>query len=146
MVVADTGGLFTQLSGATVQNLCLEQVYVKGEYIGGIAGKSYGDTIIHNCYVGGTLECSYSYGVSAGIVGRCYSGTLTIENCYSACEADSGILDSVYNYDSKVQIENCVSTGNYTTAGILGYAGTGSASIKNCYSSGVIGSGGGGVV
>lgn len=153
MMVVNSGnaGLFHYIEGATVQNLLLEQAYIKGSsYVGGIAGWAEGDNTIRNCYVSGTLEGSY---YSGGIIGR-YSGggssggTIIIENCYSACDASSGILDEIDNWNpSKVQIENCVSTGNCKYAGILGSSDGGpNVVIKNCYSTGIIGDGGAGVV
>ena len=148
MMVVNSGnaGLFHYIEGATVQNLSLEQAYIKGRYVGGIAGEADGDSVIRNCYVSGTLETSY---YSGGIIGR-YTGdsvaeTMLIENCYSACDAGSGILHDMVYYQSKVQIENCVSTGNCKRAGILGYA-SGDTTVKNCYSTGIIGDGGAGVV
>lgn len=149
MVVNSDAGLFSHIKGATVQNLSLEQVYIKGSsYVGGIVGWAEGDNTIRNCYVSGTLEGSY---YSGGIIGR-YSGvscagTMLIENCYSACDANAGILYNM-SYSGKLQIENCVSTGNCKVAGILGesYYNSPNVVIKNCYSTGIIGDGGAGVV
>lgn len=148
MVVNSDAGLFSGIKGVTVQNLSLEQVYIKGSsYVGGIAGEAEGDNTIRNCYVSGTLEGSY---YSGGIIGR-YSGgscagTMLIENCYSACDANAGILYNM-SYSGKLQIENCVSTGNCKYAGILGSSDGGpNVVIKNCYSTGIIGDGGAGVV
>lgn len=146
MVVNRDAGLFSGIKGATVQNLLLEQVYIKGSRVGGIAGVAEGDNVIRNCYVSGTLEGSI---YSGGIIGRYDESdaeTMTIENCYSACDADAGILDDVA-YKGKVQIENCVSTGTCKNAGILRTSSSfASIVIKNCYSTGIIGDGGAGVV
>lgn len=125
-------GLFGSVYNATIKNIvmanvnvdlaCDEKEKVVGDSVGAIVGFAAGDkatgVTIDNCEVlSGSIV---GYDAVAGIVGRSYSGKITIENCKNAATV-SAIRRA---------------------CGILGYTNTsyikdgGSAAIKNCTNSG----------
>lgn len=125
-------GLFGSVYNATIKNIvmanvnidlaCDEKEKVVGDSVGAIVGFAAGDketgVTIENCEVlSGSIV---GYDAVAGIVGRSYSGKITIENCKNAATV-SAIRRA---------------------CGILGYTNTsyikdgGSAAIKNCTNSG----------
>lgn len=125
-------GLFGSVYNATIENIvmanvnvdlgCDEKEKVVGDSVGAIVGFAAGDkttgVTIKNCDVlSGSIV---GYDAVAGIVGRSYSGKITIENCKNAATV----------------------TAIRRASGILGYTNTsyikdgGSAAIKNCTNSG----------
>lgn len=125
-------GLFGSVYNATIENIvmanvnidlaCDEKEKVVGDSVGAIVGFAAGDkatgVTIDNCDVlSGSIV---GYDAVAGIVGRSYSGKITIENCENAATV----------------------TAIRRASGILGYTNTsyikdgGSAAIKNCTNSG----------
>lgn len=125
-------GLFGSVYNATIKNIvmanvnidlaCDEKEKVVGDSVGAIVGFAAGNketgVTIENCEVlSGSIV---GYDAVAGIVGRSYSGKITIENCKNAATV-SAIRRA---------------------CGILGYTNTsyikdgGSAAIKNCTNSG----------
>lgn len=125
-------GLFGSVYNATIKDIvmanvnidlaCDEKEKVVGDSVGAIVGFAAGNketgVTIENCEVlSGSIV---GYDVVAGIVGRSYSGKITIENCKNAATV-SAIRRA---------------------CGILGYTNTsyikdgGSAAIKNCTNSG----------
>lgn len=125
-------GLFGSVYNATIKDIvmanvnidlaCDEKEKVVGDSVGAIVGFAAGDketgVTIENCEVlSGSIV---GYDAVAGIVGRSYSGKITIENCKNAATV-SAIRRA---------------------CGILGYTNTsyikdgGSAAIKNCTNSG----------
>ena len=125
-------GLFGSVYNATIKDIvmanvnidlaCDEKEKVVGDSVGAIVGFAAGDketgVTIENCEVlSGSIV---GYDAVAGIVGRSYSGKITIENCKNAATI-SAIRRA---------------------CGILGYTNTsyikdgGSAAIKNCTNSG----------
>lgn len=126
-------GLFGSVYNATIKNIvmanvnvdlaCDEKEKVVGDSVGAIVGfaagdKATGGVTIDNCDVlSGSIV---GYDAVAGIVGRSYSGKITIENCENAATV----------------------TAIRRASGILGYTNTsyikdgGSAAIKNCTNSG----------
>lgn len=125
-------GLFGSVYNATIKNIvmanvnvdlgCDEKEKVVGDSVGAIVGFAAGDkatgVTIDNCDVlSGSIV---GYDAVAGIVGRSYSGKITIENCENAATV----------------------TAIRRASGILGYTNTsyikegGSAAIKNCTNSG----------
>lgn len=125
-------GLFGSVYNATIENIvmanvnidlaCDEKEKVVGDSVGAIVGFAAGDkktgVTIENCEVlSGSIV---GYDAVAGIVGRSYSGKITIENCKNAATV----------------------TAIRRAGGILGYTNTsyikdgGSAAITNCTNSG----------
>lgn len=125
-------GLFGSVYNASIKNIvmanvnidlaCDEKEKVVGDSVGAILGFAAGDkatgVTIENCDVlSGSIV---GYDAVAGIVGRSYSGKITIENCKNAATV----------------------TAIRRASGILGYTNTsyikdgGSAAIKKCTNSG----------
>lgn len=125
-------GLFGSVYNATIENIvmanvnidlaCDEKEKVVGDSVGAIVGFAAGDkatgVTIEKCEVlSGSIV---GYDAVAGIVGRSYSGKITIENCKNAATV----------------------TAIRRAGGILGYTNTsyikegGSATITNCTNSG----------
>lgn len=125
-------GLFGSVYNATIKDIvmanvnidlaCDEKEKVVGDSVGAIVGFAAGDketgVTIENCEVlSGSIV---GYDAVAGIVGRSYSGKITIENCKNAASV----------------------TAIRRACGILGYTNTsyikegGSAAITNCTNSG----------
>lgn len=124
-------GLFAYISGATIQNLGVAGE-VNGTYskcVGGIAGYSYGATVI-NCYnmasvtATGYLEDVYA----GGVVGQ--SKGSSIVNCYNMGKV---CAESTYYYQEYET--NITQGGTAYSGGIVGYS---SGTVKICYSIGVV--------
>ena len=119
-------GLFGDVHGVTIKNLSviISNEGVKGQYVGGIAGKAEGTTTITNCCVlGGPISSYYTHSdntCAAGIVGVIYSGTITV----SYCSANVSSLTST-------QVGG---GGEALVGGIVGGILHGSLSIEHCLS------------
>ena len=133
------GGLFCYINEATVKNLSLPDISVTAAYyVGGVAGNSSGANLIENCNVTGSLTSTYVSGVAPA------SANTVIRNCYFSGSANGSSYAGgiAYNTAAGAVIENC-----YSAANIIGgmYAGgivcvAAGVSIRNCYSTGVVGS------
>ena len=130
-------GLFAVIHNATIENVNLDNVDIKGSSnVGGIAGFVYGNTgdksTIKNCDVSGSIVGTNTY--TGGIAGYCQTG-LTVENCnvsgtISGGSTTGGIAGLT---SSKTIIKNCDVSADVNggmTGGILGYS-TGTT-IENC--------------
>ena len=154
-------GLFACVGASgKVENINLENVIIFGaNYIGGIAGLSYG--AITDCSVNGkiTYVPSNSYNaVVGGIVGRLEN---RLEKCNTdveikvlSCNGDccvGGIVGYMYLYDSTITISDCYAIGSITVktttkdndlyaGGLIGkgYNSYNSAIMKNSYNAGNI--------
>ncbi|NDP28083.1 MAG: T9SS type A sorting domain-containing protein [Flavobacterium sp.] len=106
----DRGGLFNNITDATVKNLGLENLTVNtpNAWTGGIAGNS-SNAIITKCFVTGTIS---SNGFAGGLVGHAFNSTIT--KCYSKANV----------------------TGRDHVGGLVGHMNTGT--INNCYVEAVI--------
>ena len=131
-------GLFSELDGAFVENIGLENVYIDGYYnVGGIAGYS-SKSIIANSYVTGDIQGS-NYSIGA-IIGNANYNTI-ISNVYSSGtvkgESDvgglvgnlSGELNNSYTDASVIGVGD----SNYDIAGLVGQL---YGTISNSFSNG----------
>ncbi|MBN1124247.1 MAG: hypothetical protein JXA82_04505 [Sedimentisphaerales bacterium] len=142
-------GLFGSLSGQ-VRCLGLDNVFLRGESVGGIAGNS-SSGVITECFVTGSVTGIVNVG---GIVGRCYCVEIT--DSYSqvtviASERQSGGITGIFDGNSIIQ--NCYAAGTVQgtsyVGGLVGRGGyTGSNTVQSCFwdtdVSGVLNSVGGG--
>ena len=139
-ITAGDAGLFGYVTTGEIQNLGVEQSYIKGSSMygdgkGGIAGYLDGGSIT-NCYNTGTVTGSNSVG---GIAGVLDAGRIT--NCYNTgTVTGSDFVGGIagYSYD---RITNCYNTGTVTGSGnyVGGIAGYNyDASITNCYNTGTV--------
>lgn len=126
-------GLFGSVYNATIKNIvmanvnidlaCDEKEKVVGDSVGAIVGFAAGDkktgVTIENCEVlSGSIV---GYDAVAGIVGRSYSGKITIENCKNAATVSAirracgilGYTNTSYIKDGgSAAITNCTNSGN----------------------------------
>ncbi|MEK4426872.1 GLUG motif-containing protein [Solibacillus sp. FSL K6-1523] len=124
-------GFFSQLNGE-LQNVHLEDVYVKGSYfVGGLVGLSSGS--ISNSHATGSVEGTGQVG---GLVGWVRSGS--IENSYATGSVEgTDYVGGLVGWVSSGSIENSHATGSvigqYQVGGLVGRS---SGSIKNSYATG----------
>jgi len=141
-------GLFLKLSGATVQNLRLENSYLENAFrnIGSIAGEMQNSTL-SNVYSAAVVKSTStdSFARVGGLVGQAYTNTNTISKCEFAGEVHNtggktgGIISQSGN---NTTVEDCIVTGvvkstfkgrNAETGGICGYvANSGTTNIRGC--------------
>ena len=127
-------GLFGRAEGATIKNVTLENVDVKGNNnTGGLVGLNFSSSTISNCSSSGTVTGNGER--TGGLVGTNYSSS--ISNCSS-----SGTVTGYENFTgglvglnfSSSTISNCSSsgtvTGNNWTGGLVGY--NNHSAISNC--------------
>ena len=117
-----------------------------GGIVGNNAANNGGTITITNCYSFGEIGGSPSLnGSGGGIVGS-FAEQVNISNCYSlgAITGDGcgGIIGTNYaNNLSVVTIQNCYSIGDISgtgSGGIAGLISDGTATIQNCYTSGLV--------
>ncbi|MCH5211091.1 MAG: S-layer homology domain-containing protein [Oscillospiraceae bacterium] len=119
----------------TIKNLGVVNVSVtaSGDYVGIIAGSSYGT--IENCYSNGSVSGSYSVG---GIVGW-NSGTVT--NCYNTGnvtainEESISYAGGIVGEASAAEMTNCYNTGTVTGSTVGGIIGKvfNTSTVTNSY-------------
>jgi hypothetical protein len=143
-VVNDYLGLFGDINGGEIKNLCLKNISVTGklgemhitdsEYLGSLAG--YNKGTIRDC----CSTANVSNGVSSGGLAGGNSGN--IMNCYSTGTVSVPILTAGIGGlvgSSEGSISNCYSTANvsggYFIGGLVGYN---KGTISNSYSTGTI--------
>ncbi len=120
-------GLFGSVNGATISNVGLTNVNIKGSsQVGGLVGSSWGDgVIIKNSYTTGTIvgmtyeandhgNIYYTNGEHiGGLVGLFYGGG-TIENSYSSADVSGKVnAGGLVGYNSGT-IKNSYATGSVT--------------------------------
>lgn len=133
-------GLFGYTSGATIQNLNVENANFQGyHHVGTLIGRSDSTNVFH-CYTSGTIT---GYGNSnGGIIGR--ADHTTISESASSVSLNTQGVDvggiTGYNYGGKVI--NCYCEGNVTghssdNGGLVGENLQG-GTVSNCYSEGKV--------
>ncbi len=132
----DYVGLFGYANGATISNLGLTNLYVKGDWMtGGFIGASNNNTSISNSYaIGEVIGSSYV----GGLIGNAYINT-TINNSYTnttiSSNTDGGGLVGTAHYDLKIFNSYAIgkiNSGGYK-GGLLGYSNSLSNVITNSY-------------
>ncbi len=161
------GGLFTELNGASIENLVLDVDISRDEsggtgYIGGLAGEMSGDTIVSRVAVDGAITIDSGSGREyvGGLIGRMSGGS--IDECevvcnidiFSKCARGGGIVGYVIPQSRSVSINDCSHVGTITCSsayivnngiriagGIIGCTRNDistSISVSNCIHSGTI--------
>ena len=147
------GGLFGEISGATIQNLGMVDTDISNTSFihmqaGSITGHMEAGSTINNCYNTGTVT---SAGNAGGIVGFMGDGC-TVSNCYNTGSVTSnaaagGIAGHVYSCDYTTMINACYNTGNIDVVkasslvfagGIAGSVLNKLATVSNCYNIGMV--------
>ncbi len=139
-------GLFGSTQGATIHNVGLMDVSVKGVgYVGGLVGRASGGTITNAWVTGSVTGGEYSYDVG-GLVGELSNGSLT--NAWSTVSVtaiDGGSVGGLVGYlRNSSSLTNSwasgdVVTGGYSSVavgGLVGYVSGGT--ITNSYATGSV--------
>lgn len=143
-------GLFGYVSDATIKNVTLANVNVSGsERMGALVGKIFGDAVVENCTVSGSVEGSDSN--TGGIIGEIVTGTVqltnltnnaTVTNTKTSNSRAGGVVGQVTT-NANVTLTGCKNTGAITT--VNGYAGgivsayqSGTLTIENCSNTGTL--------
>jgi hypothetical protein len=162
-----SGGILSRLAGSLSGIIVIRNCSNTGTIglqSGGIVGqRGSGSISIYNCYNSGSISVNYA----GGIVGYGFSYntnlTSTISDCYSTGSiggtysggiCGGGMAFSDNGLTPTVNILNCYTLGNIATncGGIIGgqsqaaYNNSYAVSLSNCYSHGVITSGGSGLI
>ncbi len=132
----DNIGFFGYTNSATIQNVNLTDVYIRGHgNVGALVGCSDNSTYI-NCSSSGYVSTSTSS--VGGLIGSV--GSSNISRCHSSCEVRGTNYYSggLTGYNNAVTITNCYTTGivdggSHYQGGLAGGLGS-STSITNCYS------------
>jgi hypothetical protein len=115
----DCVGLFGRTSGATIQDLGVENVYLStgGSWVGGLVGSQFDGTLIA-CYVTGSVSGDRI----GGLVG--YNYYALISTCYADCSVSGTTTSYVgglvgYN-DIASPIDTCYAVGPVSGGGSIG--------------------------
>ncbi len=123
--------------GGTIQNCYSAATVCGASYIGGICGRSEGDSIIENCY-----NTGYVYGATRSIGGICGDNSATLQGCSNVGNVKGkfyvgGIVGESYGSGNTIWIKDCYNRGNVIgdTKDIGGIGGhIGRSLVENCYS------------
>jgi hypothetical protein len=129
-------GFFGRIdSGTTVENLCLTEVDVTGDWItGGLVGQLYG-TMSNTC-VTGSVTGAWSVG---GLVGQAEWSSTTSDSYSTATVSGTSSVGGVVGCLFYSTISRCYSTGDVSgTSSVGGLVGSieGESVVSNCYSKG----------
>jgi len=143
-------GLFrSTAAGSTIQNLKLEESYIKStsKYVGSIVG-TCGGNITNVSSDAKIIGSDYYVG---GLVGGVTSNNVTIDSsCFSGQVTSSffvgGIIGCVDATGCTINITNCYSTGTVTgsgngVGGVLGYSTNCTVNMGNCLNAGKVSTG-----
>ena len=137
-------GLFRNITGATIRNVVLKNVYVAGlAYNGALVGSvDSGINTIENCYVDGGEIIGLSH-YAGGLIGYVWGGsTLNVNHCSTNCTSSTitnhagGLIGGTSS--PTTTINNCFSSGSVSSlidsaGGFIGFASQNST-ISYCYS------------
>lgn len=143
------GGVVGRTTKATVYNSYNTGSVAGINYVGGVVGDAYGDTVsvtaVRMCYNTGYINASGTY--TGGVAGRTYYGVL-IEDCYNAYggtdntqgitnRVNGGIVGGIYTYtlmEVDVVVRNCFNLVNVGQDG-SNYVGGVVGTVEYMYSS-----------
>ena len=139
----DNIGFFGYIDGATIENLGLVNIDLKGrDHVGAVVGYADNKSNISNCYSTGSITGNNRVG---GVVGHAHGGSTTktnISNCYSTSNVKGNEkVGGVAGYLYCSTVSNCYSTGKIEgTKEVGGIAGTIFfwSSALHCYAIGEI--------
>ncbi len=137
----DYQGLFGYLSGATVENLYLENVSVQGgQYTGGLAGRAHNSTIEHVQVTGEVNGVQDTGGLIGYLGGGSSVGHVSSEAAVQGGECTSGLVGYVHDASDRIYHAYTLGTvdGGLYTGGLVGrlYRGTVSDSYSRAAISG----------
>ncbi len=126
-------GLFGYTNGATVKDLTLDNVDVKGGmYTGSLCGHFYYESSMDNVTVNGTIQGAMYTG---GIAGRLYSATIQNSSANVQIVSGSADIGGLVGYNGGI-IEKCSAAGTVSGSGSNtgGFVGWNSGTINDSYS------------
>ena len=131
-------GLFGYTSGATIENVALEDVNIKGkDYTGGLVGWA-DDSTIENSYTTGSVTGTSDY--TGGLVGYAYSSTITNSYATGSVSGKNFTGGLVGRAVISTTITNSYATGSVTgtnyTGGLVSVAYN--STITNSYATGEV--------
>ena len=131
----DYTGLFGCTWNATVKNLAVVNVNIRGDwFVGGVAGSFLGGNI-ENCYSTGNVNGSNRVG---GVAGQMKDGSTVsvLRNCYFSGKVNGNYAGGVVGYTEYGHISQSYSAGEVNggdyVGGVVGYISY--SSVFNCYS------------
>ncbi|MEZ5104274.1 MAG: T9SS type A sorting domain-containing protein [Draconibacterium sp.] len=138
----DGVGLFAYTEGATIIDLGLKDVSIAAdELAGALVGRTNLSTAISNCFSSGSISSGSYYGNIGGLVGY-LSASSAMLNCYSSVSVTGTRLGGTQNLGGLIggthsaTVTNCYSTGLVTggityVGGLIAY--TVATTINNCF-------------
>ena len=142
-------GLFGYATSATIKNVKLENVNVKGtDCVGAIAGQVYSTSLIDNCHVSGSIQVEGQTNVG-GIVGKYYTkvkncsvigddvATSYVKGTYVASDLEGDNIGGIMGHggeDNRFEnntVKNITISGTRKVAGIVGVTDM-NTQVKNC--------------
>ena len=142
-------GLFGYADNATIKNVKLENVNVKGtDCVGAIAGQVYSTSLIDNCHVSGSIQVEGQTNVG-GIVGKYYTkvkncsvigdgvATSYVKGTYVASDLEGDNIGGIMGHggeDNRFEnntVKNITISGTRKVAGIVGVTDM-NTQVKNC--------------
>ena len=142
-------GLFGYATSATIKNVKLENVNVKGtDCVGAIAGQVYSTSLIDNCHVSGLIQVEGQTNVG-GIVGKYYTkvkncsvigddvDTSYVKGTYVASDLEGDNIAGIMGHggeDNRFEnntVKNITISGTRKVAGIVGVTDM-NTQVKNC--------------
>lgn len=142
-------GLFGYADNATIKNVKLENVNVKGtDCVGAIAGQVYSTSLIDNCHVSGSIQVEGQTNVG-GIVGKYYTkvkncsvigddvATSYVKGTYVASDFEGDNIGGIMGHggeDNRFEnntVKNITISGTRKVAGIVGVTDM-NTQVKNC--------------
>jgi mucin-19 len=133
---ADSIGFFGFASGASIDSLALENLYVRGRYrIGGLVGVGLTTKVRHSRVQGTVLGSAYVGGLAGDLTSS------SIEACYTSVRIQGDdYLGGLAGYASGTTLRDCYTNGalrgNSTGGGLVGYAS--SSTAQRCYVTGPV--------
>ena len=113
----DNQGFFSNLNGATIKNLNIQNAKVSGKYNVGIISGSMSNSNIDNCSTSGNVEANYNdknQSFAGGFIGRIFQNSI-INNCSSKANikgTGNYVGGFVGETRENVTYTNCSSSGN----------------------------------
>ena len=139
----NSGGLVGLMTGGSITDSAAAIKVSGTTAAGGLVGNVNGSGAIQRSYSGGhTYKGTYNYtsgnisgATAGGLIGtKTGDGALSVDYCYSTCSVNGtsvtgGFIGSIVG---SATIQNCYATGLVTGTGIASFTGTGSATYVDC--------------
>ncbi len=135
---ATNQGLFGYISGATINDLTIDETVITGgAYMGNLVGDSSNSTI-SNCYNLADITGTNEEGSVGGLIGK--SNKTTIEDCYNIGNVTGNMAGGLVGAANASTVKTSYNIGAISgtyAGGLIGQS-TSTLTIENCYNVGVI--------